>query len=171
MPSTRKAKANSPVGPVVSVRVIPSSGLVSFTVAFGTLAPDGSETVPDRVAVVLFDCAHRPCVATTPTMTTSSLIANLSNQTVFKWPPLSFIADLASVSVRSATGRRISHPNWLLAPSLLPKCELLAPAKKTLTLWLSARYSTVLSVDEGRFHDLSVPRFSGVQYVAFRGIR
>ena len=43
---------------VVPSRTIPVSGLVSFTVAFGTLAPDGSVTVPDSEAVVLFDCAE-----------------------------------------------------------------------------------------------------------------
>jgi hypothetical protein len=35
--------------------MIPFSGLVSLTVAFGILAPDGSLTVPDSEAVLLFD--------------------------------------------------------------------------------------------------------------------
>jgi hypothetical protein len=41
----------------VADRVIPFSALVSFTVAFATLAPAGSETVPDKAALELNVCA------------------------------------------------------------------------------------------------------------------
>ena len=57
MPAGSKAKEKSPAEPVVKSRVTPFSGFVSFTVAFGILAPDGSETVPDRDAVELIVCA------------------------------------------------------------------------------------------------------------------
>src|SRR5580658_1913262 len=41
-------------------RVIPFSALVIVTVAAGTTAPDGSATMPERVAVVVAICALPP---------------------------------------------------------------------------------------------------------------
>ena len=41
----------------MKVRVIPVSGLVRVTEACGTRAPDESVTMPERVAVVVANCA------------------------------------------------------------------------------------------------------------------
>ena len=57
MPDGSKAKVKSPSAPAVSSRTIPRSESVSFKVALGTLAPDGSVTVPDSEAVMLLPCA------------------------------------------------------------------------------------------------------------------
>jgi hypothetical protein len=57
LPVGSRENENSPVEPEVLVREIPFSESVSFTVAFGTLAPDGSVTVPDNAAVELNVCA------------------------------------------------------------------------------------------------------------------
>src|SRR4029077_10855008 len=98
VPCTSRASENSPAVLAVPDRALPRVGLVSFTVAFATLAPDGSETVPDRVAVVLFDCARKFGATTKQTRTTISLTTNLSIQTVFTGAPsLCFIADLTRV--------------------------------------------------------------------------
>ena len=58
MPAGSKANENSPDEPEAAIRVIPFSELVSFMDAFGTLAPEGSETEPDKAAVELNVCAR-----------------------------------------------------------------------------------------------------------------
>src|SRR4051794_32811825 len=55
-----KVKPKSPEVPVTLVLVAPVPGWVRITVAFGTAAPEGSVTVPYRVAVFAWGQPSRP---------------------------------------------------------------------------------------------------------------
>src|SRR5450631_2115 len=145
VPAGSKANENSPAEPAVATRVMPFSELVMVIVAFGTRAPDGSEMVPERDAVELNDWAHIPGPETTPTTITSSLIANLPNHTLFKGAPsLSCMADLTKVWAPGTTRDAFPAGIGFVRTSLLQKMSFWYGRKKTLTVGLSARYSTVL---------------------------
>jgi hypothetical protein len=108
---------------------MPISELVMVIVAFGTRAPDGSDTVPERDALELNDWAHKLGTATTPTMTTSSLIANFSNHTVFKGaPPPSFMLTAQEFLRDARSGKRFPNRIGVARRSLCPKDDLLVRA-------------------------------------------
>jgi hypothetical protein len=71
----------------VEVRVIPFSESVSFTVAFGTLAPDGSETVPDNAALELNVCAWRTGENRSPNAMMAIKTATTAKRNLVMLPP------------------------------------------------------------------------------------
>ena len=73
VPGGSSVKRYAPSPPVVAVRTWLVSVLVTVTVTFGTVAPDGSVTTPVRAAVP-DDCAKRPGAKTTP-RTTNNITA------------------------------------------------------------------------------------------------
>jgi hypothetical protein len=61
--------------------------LLTLTVAFVTRAPDGSETVPERDAVEVSDCARRGETAFKLAKRTSRVIRCFTKHTAFTGPP------------------------------------------------------------------------------------
>ena len=116
MPSKRRANENSPVVLAVPVRVIPSSGLMSLTVAFGTLAPDGSVTVPDSDAVVLLDCEWRfEGIVSAMAMTTINT-AERTNLDLVTLPPEVFSSGLGCFLAQGPTREELEPLSEAASP-------------------------------------------------------
>ena len=119
MPTGSKAKEKSPAAPAVVVRVIPCSEFVSLMVAFGTLAPVGSETVPDNAAVELNDCAWSAGENVSPSAVIAVKTTRSTRRNLVMLPPeicsccSRFLVDPGALQYRQA-GASASHwMEWL----------------------------------------------------------